>query len=237
MDSKGFVFLGVIADFNRIKQLTTDMELIKMVCYQSRTIEFRIGADGKDRLRRREGWEQWVLSMGDRDPSAQNDGPAELHHPPIPHPQGFDPQIARYPPTSPGSVPLDASYQALNGMAASVPVTGSISNADHSSVASFAENGTASNTISPTATSYQPSAPLSMTSPVEPDSFSDEQVENLSVIVRKQEAKSQGTESKPAASRTFSNGSIDSRSIADELHKFDTRQGNLQANGQSPVQG
>ncbi len=56
MDSKGFVYLSFIAEFNRIKQLTTDMELIKLVCYQSRIIEFSVGLDGKERLRRREGW-------------------------------------------------------------------------------------------------------------------------------------------------------------------------------------
>ena len=47
----------------------TDVELIKAVCYQSRTIEFRIGQDGKDRLRVRENWVKWVLPPHERDPS------------------------------------------------------------------------------------------------------------------------------------------------------------------------
>ncbi|KAH7095507.1 hypothetical protein FB567DRAFT_31621 [Paraphoma chrysanthemicola] len=90
MDSQGFVGLEFIASFNRIKTLSADIELIKLVCQQSAAVQYRTGEDGQDRLRRREGWEQWVLKMADRDASAQNDGPKELHHPPIPHPSGFE---------------------------------------------------------------------------------------------------------------------------------------------------
>ncbi|PSN73200.1 hypothetical protein BS50DRAFT_464929, partial [Corynespora cassiicola Philippines] len=89
MDSKGFVFLSFITDFNRMKKLTTDLELIKLACHQSPVIEFRVGQDGKDRLRRKEGWEQWVLEMSKRDPSAQNEGPEEFFTPPMPHPHGL----------------------------------------------------------------------------------------------------------------------------------------------------
>lgn len=81
MDSQGFVSLEFIAAFNRIKNLTTDIELLKLVCQQSSHVQYRTGEDGRDRLRRREGWEQWVLTMTDRDESAQNEGPKELHNP------------------------------------------------------------------------------------------------------------------------------------------------------------
>jgi la-related protein 1 len=90
MDSQGFVTLEFIAGFNRIKQLSTDLELIKLVCQQSSVVQYRTGEDGQDRLRRREGWEQWVLNMADRDAAAQNEGPKELHQPPVPRPNGFD---------------------------------------------------------------------------------------------------------------------------------------------------
>jgi len=90
MDSQGFVSLEFIAGFNRIKHLSTDLELIKLVCQQSKVVQYRTGEDGQDRLRRREGWEQWVLAMADRDPAAQNDGPKELHQPPVPQPASFD---------------------------------------------------------------------------------------------------------------------------------------------------
>ncbi|KAK2832002.1 hypothetical protein FQN49_006949, partial [Arthroderma sp. PD_2] len=75
MDSQGFVLLSVIASFKRIKSLTEDIELLRFVCRQLRNVEYRPSEDGVDRLRKREGWQQWVLGMEMRDSSAQNDGP------------------------------------------------------------------------------------------------------------------------------------------------------------------
>ena len=120
MDSQGFVSLEFIAGFNRIKHLSTDVELIKLVCQQSNVIEYRTSEDGLDRLRRREGWEQWVLNMADRDQTAQNDGPKELHRPPVPHPTGFDQSIPpQWPIMSPGmpagAYGNDGSYATTNG--------------------------------------------------------------------------------------------------------------------------
>lgn len=128
MDSKGFVFLSFISDFNRIKHLTTDLELIKLVCYQSRAIEFRVGHDGKDRLRARENWQQWILPVEERDPSAQNEGPEELYNPPIPHPNGFDPNgNPRYPDMSvpsssgPGTYGTEGPHPMANGFHPGAP--------------------------------------------------------------------------------------------------------------------
>lgn len=90
MDSQGFVSLEFIAGFNRIKNLSTDLELIKLVCQQSSDIEYRTSEHGQDRLRRRDGWAQWVLKMEERDESARNEGPKELHQPPVPKPAGFE---------------------------------------------------------------------------------------------------------------------------------------------------
>jgi la-related protein 1 len=75
MDSQGYVLLSVIADFNRIKALTEDMDLLRHVCGQLKNIEYRPGEDGVDRLRRKEGWEQWIRPMSERVPSARNGGP------------------------------------------------------------------------------------------------------------------------------------------------------------------
>ncbi|KAF2842369.1 hypothetical protein M501DRAFT_928338 [Patellaria atrata CBS 101060] len=231
MDSQGFVFLTVIADFNRIKNLTTDIELIKMVCYQSRNIEFKTGIDGKDRLRKREGWEQWVLQLSERDLSVQNDEPVELHYPPIPHPVDSNvQQIMRYAPvpmgypTSPSFIPGGQSFQSLNGMA-----TSSIS-----PTKSHGTNGV-SNSASPSKSVASPNE-LPATSPVlnhqspdvETDSFEDNQIEVLSVIVRKGELSPQTAPFHSAASRTFSSGSIDGNS-------FDKSQNGPQINGHSPT--
>jgi la-related protein 1 len=119
MDSQGFVSLEFIAGFNRIKHLSTDIELIKLVCQQSNVVQYRTGEDGQDRLRRRENWEQWVLKMADRDAVAQNEGPKELHQPPAAQPTGFDQSsIPQWPmsagePTAPyGS---SSSFPQMNG--------------------------------------------------------------------------------------------------------------------------
>jgi la-related protein 1 len=71
----------------------------------------------------------------------------------------------------------------------------------------------------------------------EPDSFSDEQVQNLTVIVRKQD-QSKTRPLPPAASRTFSNGTIDSRSsLQDETEQITGQQASLKVNGTGPSQG
>src|SRR5689334_2208693 len=75
MDSQGYVPLSVIASFKRIKALTEDIDLLRNVCNQIKSIEFLPGEDGDDRLRRREGWENFTLPLEDRLPLAQNDGP------------------------------------------------------------------------------------------------------------------------------------------------------------------
>ncbi|KAJ9663739.1 hypothetical protein H2201_005460 [Coniosporium apollinis] len=234
MDSQGFVFLTVIAAFNRMKHLTTDLELIKYACYQSRDIEFRVGPDGKERIRRREGWEQWVLNMEDRDPSARNNGPEDLHYPPVPHPAGFDSQYmvqhqTSHPasPSSPNFVPNGTLYQSLNGVTSPVSQsnggTGQLSNGVPPAEPAVA--GRRSSTTSGPA--FHPCSPSDLQT--ETDSFPNEQIEGLTVIVRPATEKAPPFHS--ASSRTFSNGSLDGRSIADELSKFDTRRNSSQING------
>lgn len=108
MDSQGFVFLSVIANFNRIRQLTQDMELIKLVCFNSPNIQIRTAGDGVDRLRKRDGWQQWVLAMEERDPSVQNDGPAQLQQPRLPQPPMFGVPYA-YDGVAESAMPYNAS--------------------------------------------------------------------------------------------------------------------------------
>lgn len=85
MDTQGFVFLDVLANFNRIKQLTQDPEMIRFVCLRSQVIEILAGGDGLDRVRRQGDWQQWVMAYEDRDPTVRNDGPSHLHMPPTPY--------------------------------------------------------------------------------------------------------------------------------------------------------
>ncbi|KAH8731220.1 hypothetical protein GQ44DRAFT_809245 [Phaeosphaeriaceae sp. PMI808] len=207
MDSQGFVTLEFIAGFNRIKNLSTDIELIKLVCQQSSVVQYRTGEDGQDRLRRREGWEQWVLSMGERDAVAQNDGPKELHQPPIPHPSGFDqsnpvqwPMSAVEPTGFYGS---NASFPQMNGYNLGVtqdnvsatdgpPNSGAFEGSNEGIVPNEHPIGASTKAVSP-----------------ESDSFPDAHIANLAVIVRKQDH-FESFSVTSLTSRTFSNCSVDS---------------------------
>ncbi|KAF2661421.1 hypothetical protein K491DRAFT_587223 [Lophiostoma macrostomum CBS 122681] len=232
MDSQGFVFLSIIAAFNRIRQLTTDMELIKYVCYQSRTIEFRVGPDGRDRLRPHEGWAKWVLAMPERDPAVQNDGPGELHPPPQPHPNGFEQVPYQQYPSIPAGTPSGpVPYPSMNGTHSGVPQASSTPPSEDLPNGQNTEgvNGFAgSNGHNVESASKDVSG--------EPDSFSDEQVDTLSVIVKPNLA--QVPQLPPSASRTFSNGSIDSRSgVPDDSDKLNDTQSSLKVNGTGSSQG
>jgi la-related protein 1 len=90
MDSQGFVLLSVIANFNRIKELNSSMDQLKLVCQQSQFLEWRLGVDGKDRIRKREDWDKWVMEKAKRDSSAQHDG-VEAASPAPPIPETFVP--------------------------------------------------------------------------------------------------------------------------------------------------
>jgi la-related protein 1 len=76
MDSQGFVLLSTIADFNRLKSITQgDYDLLKRVASQCTHVEYRLGVDGKERIRKRFDWEQFVLpDKSLRSESARHDG-------------------------------------------------------------------------------------------------------------------------------------------------------------------
>lgn len=209
MDSQGFVTLAIIADFNRIKALTQDLELLKFVCQQSHNIEYRLGADGQDRLRKREGWEKWVLEMSKRDPAAQNEGPGEIQYHPIPQPQAFEPlplslphrqvslPLQRSPPPAPpvngvSQIPQDIlrsephDFNAYSRFQGSPPSMTKSLHSKHNSESYSATNGAAE---------------------MEHDAFSDAQVEKLSVMVRPAGAGSSSFNGR-YPHRTLSNGSI-----------------------------
>nr|KAK5438705.1 hypothetical protein LTR18_008682 [Exophiala xenobiotica] len=78
MDGQGYVPLSIIANFKRIKTLTEDnmtLDTLRYVCQQVKSVEFLPGPDGNDRLRRREGWQDFILPEDERFDSARNDGP------------------------------------------------------------------------------------------------------------------------------------------------------------------
>ncbi|KIW13019.1 hypothetical protein PV08_08206 [Exophiala spinifera] len=80
MDGQGYVPLRVIANFKRIKALTEDnmtIDTLRYVCQQVKSVEYFLGADGDDRLRRRDGWRDFVLPEEERFTDARNDGPSQ----------------------------------------------------------------------------------------------------------------------------------------------------------------
>ncbi|KAL8669973.1 MAG: hypothetical protein Q9168_005466 [Polycauliona sp. 1 TL-2023] len=230
MDSQGFVFLPVLAKFNRIRQLTQDLELIRYVCLNSPQIEFRTGSDGHDRLRKREGWQQWIMSMEERDPSAQNDGPAQVHQP----------YFRQYPGPSEGQYGVEESQNnqaSLDSRSPHRTSDGMVRSPVSASPSKPRVNGNvngdipAQTPLSATVPEFAPRLPgPGNAEPVAPENlqsmenkFTDEQVDLLMIVVRKP-LKPPAQMSPPfhsASSRTFSNGSIDGRTIASELTAYD----------------
>ena len=236
MDSHGFVFLSVISSFRRMTALTTDVEIIRYVCMSSQKIEFKPGQvwqDGRDRLRVREGWENFVLPMEQRDSSTQNDGPAlaapHLHGERNP---GFDDRQVVSPRLTNVNDPMDFPYQSLNAIAPPSmqgPPPGSMPNGHPPSTGQVPLSAAVSE-FSPAAHAHNGRRFASPDPrPQETQPFRDDEVATLQIFVR-QPISSSNPPFHSASSRTFSNGSIDGRNINDELSKFPERQ-SRQVNG------
>lgn len=221
MDTQGFVFLDVIANFNRLKQLTVDKDLIKFVCLKSEVIEIRVGDDGKDRLRRREGWEQFVLPMDQREVGAQTSGPQELHRPEpvqLPYWPGHHMSAFRGPPSAGFQAPR-ASHDSSFAMNGGVSQFAPMSHLAYGGAVNDEENrGRAAK--SPAGDNGSPTGQTFATSDShigEPDVFADEHISSLTVVVKMNQPRANPHHN--AASRTFSNGSIDTRSVYAGMEK------------------
>lgn len=234
MDSQGFVFLSVLAKFNRIKQLTVVYATIQQACINSPNIEYydhRV--DGIDRVRKRDGWQQWVMKMEDRDPSAQNDGPPLRPQYPSMNDayNTFDDTSAVSPRSSAvANSAENFQFQSLDGV---VPP---YNQAGPNGISNGADASTTPTPLSAAVSEFSPSArspnPRSFSQPeAQPPGtsvFTDEQVDNLNIVVRKPVMVTATSPTRPhfhsSSSRTFSNGSIDGRSMNEELSKFTDRQ-------------
>lgn len=81
MDSQGFVPLEVIADFKRVKQISQqNLQYVREACMDSEEIEFVLGDGKTELLRRRDGWEKYVLPEANRRDQARNPGPSSFQH-------------------------------------------------------------------------------------------------------------------------------------------------------------
>lgn len=231
MDSQGYVFLTFVADFKRLKTLTTEYDLIKYVCLQSINIELRTGEDGVDRLRKVGDWERWVLPVSERDPSAQNDGPSQVERPAAPQLRMFEQQP--FPRGQPGAQ-FDRRFTegpyAMNGMTPAFYPNG-MEPSYEETVGSEELRGR--QVKSPSL--EHDASPFSLGADMggEVDTFSTEAISTLTVVVRK-------TAPPPRApfhtsnSRTFSDGSIDTRHIFEEGERPRSN-GETAVNGGSPI--
>ncbi|KAK2752823.1 hypothetical protein FQN55_005955 [Onygenales sp. PD_40] len=238
MDSQGFVLLSVIAGFKRIKSLTEDLDLLRHVCRQLKNVEYRPGEDGSDRLRKREQWEQFVLSMETRDPSAQNEGPPPPSLTSPVHVDGISDGV------------MSAAH--MDGHAAFT--NGSLHETSGNTVPAQYSNGNTADSrplqsvLSSTAPEFSPSyAPVlgqgenaNVGQPIDESTFPDDQIENLVIVVRKPgfSSPAQSPFLNPS-SRSFSSGSVDGYKAAggtvstDKRPSFSTR--TTQTNAESPV--
>lgn len=78
MDSQGFVPLHFVAAFKRVRNLSGDMGLVRAACEESAELDYVVGEDDVERLRRRDNFERWVLSYPEREELARTDGPVHL---------------------------------------------------------------------------------------------------------------------------------------------------------------
>lgn len=230
MDSQGFVFLEVLANFNRIKQLTQDMDLIRHACIHSQAIEY-VNVDGIDRVRARENWDRWVLKREERNVSAQNDGPSLQLSPQYPQPSSYDLNEKPHtvsPRTHGAGISTDnILYQSLNGIGPS------FNQGNMTAEPTLVETSVIRTPLSAAASEFSFSTRSkthrNFSSPdphgSETSVFTDAQVEKLMVTRRPLSAvTSVPPPFHTPSSRTFSNGSIDGRSINDDLSRFAERQ-------------
>ncbi|KAI6713458.1 hypothetical protein PZA11_001341 [Diplocarpon coronariae] len=229
MDSQGFVFLNFIANFKRIQALTQELELLRFACQDSEMIELVRGDDGADRLRRQEGWEKWVMPMEERDEAAR-----------VPGPSSFQQRSGLFQKSQHAGSGMSPNQQMLSPGSFS-PNGTEVGFRPHLNGAATLSNGNGAayhheTPLSASVPDFAPGMPSQngLYDPLETETtFKDDEVANLTLVFS---APKSSDNSKPkstspgAPTRTFSNGSIDGRSIAEELYD-DQRQGRTSKNG------
>jgi len=218
MDSQGFVPFELITNFKRMKQLTTDVEMIRAVCQQLPQVEFRPGEDGADMLRKRDKWEQWVVPLDQRVAAARNEGPPRSPH----HRHEFHFQA---PPDDPQGYPMMGSLTAAQWTNGNGPAELPANEPPSHPIGNGSTEGHITQTpLSSEAPAFAPTFGFPNSSAAETSNvpnenvFPDEQILALNILVRRP-GPSPGLSSPPgtsAASRTFSHGSMNGESMLDE---------------------
>jgi len=226
MDSQGFVLLDVVANFPRMKRATQDIDLLQAVCKTSAVVQIRVGEDGKERLRASQGWDKFLLPMDQRDPSAQTDGPKQLQE--VETPQVVNTNIPpQYRGPASAGLPYmhqridrkshDSNHNMMEAYHAQFQAYGAYPEAMYGAMHNGGEtrgkivkSPSREEALPPT---QQPPATRVESSAAEHDTFSDQQIAILFVAVASEDR----PQYRYAATRTFSNGSINSRNALQEL--------------------
>ena len=239
MDSKGWVFLSVLQKFNRIKQLTSDLDLLRFVCSRSNIIEFRVGPDNVDRVRRSQDWQQWVLAIEERDPAAQHDGPPDMQQPQI---FPYVPQDYHRGSVASNSISPRASFSGMQYAVQPISFNG------QGSASQVNDSQITQTPLSAAVPDFTPSLQplnnqslqnLEMQTELE-NTFSDQQVESLKIVIRKPVNPTALVRPLfPTGSRSFSNGSLDPRNILREVADLshEEQQSATHTNGETTQSG
>jgi la-related protein 1 len=171
--------------------------------------------------------------MEERDEVARNDGPEryfrpliQLRQPMVPRMMAVSHSAISPPPfspngTEPGFRPYATTLNGPNGV-------------DHAMIYQT------ESPLSAAVPDFSPNPPSKAISELEAETtFTDEEVDNLQLVYNTEKDKVSGDNKQKtpfhnASSRTFSNGSIDGRSITEELLELNKRQGPTLANGDTP---
>ncbi|KAK5168257.1 uncharacterized protein LTR77_006826 [Saxophila tyrrhenica] len=234
MDSQGFVLLEFVASFPRMKQAISNIDHLRAVAKDSKLVILRAGEDGKERIRKKKGWEDFVMPMDQRDESAKTNGPEHLKEVDVP------PMVnTSIPPQFRGPASAGLPYAHQRGDRRSYD-----SNHHHSPYNGYmyGEGMHPGHTNGVEAQSRNLAAPAGQQSDIgrvesngaEYDAFPDDRVQALFVCFRSG-GRRPGVYS--AASRTFSNGSIDSRSALPDIDTAINSKSKPLTNGDSQTNG
>ncbi|KAI4331375.1 hypothetical protein MLD38_029566 [Melastoma candidum] len=76
MDEQGWVPISLIAQFNKVSQLTDDVQIILDVLHHSIVVEVQ-----GDKIRRRNDWRRWIMPAGNAFPDATSSRSTEIVNP------------------------------------------------------------------------------------------------------------------------------------------------------------
>ncbi|QIX02476.1 hypothetical protein AMS68_007993 [Peltaster fructicola] len=249
MDSQGFVFLEVIAAFPRMQHITTDIEVLKDACITSATVDIYAGDDNKLRLRRANDWQEYILPSEDRLDAARNDGPQRVdalsHPPPFAPPHlrqyGSVPHIMAPPPQGRGNydyayslgMQMSPHTMSPHGMSPHAMFIPEFANGVH---VNGQQNGVDEVRGRDPRSSAQndTTASRSTATTEDADVFPDDKIAQLTVCVMMSKDKD-AVPQYNLASRTFSNGSIDTKVVQKEIVKAEEASTEEKATTEKPA--